>query len=70
MRVIHSWSDLKLFGGVMLFIHWQGFEIVANEFFKGSLTGGSTLFHASEKAVSFSYFICSIYSQFPIWGMT
>ena len=31
--VSHYSSDLKLFGGVMLFTHWWGFETVAYEFF-------------------------------------
>ena len=57
--VNHS-SVLKVFGALMLLVHWCDFDTVAYEFLDGSVTGPSTCCLASWNGMFFWYFTLMI----------
>ena len=58
--VNHSSSVLKVFGALMLLVHWWDFDTVAYEFLDGSVTGPSTCCLASWNGMFFWYFTLTI----------
>ena len=58
--VNHSSSVLKVFGALMLLVHWWDFDTVAYEFLDGSVTGPSTCCLASWNGIFFWYFTLMI----------
>ena len=62
--VNHSSSVLKVFGALMLLVHWCDFYTVAYEFLDGSVTGPSTCCLASWNGMFFWYFTLMISFSF------
>ena len=66
--VNHSSLVLKVFGALMLLVHWCDFDTVAYEFLDGSVTGPSNCCLASWNGMFFWFFTLMISFSLFHWG--